>query len=161
MTTILTVIQQFNTYNVGDDITDADTVTAVLAATPQFVVKTNAVRNTTPTPPSPPVTSGALTAATPTTPVTPPGAKTFYLELTGSGQTTGQLEYLLADGATYAPAAVATDGSAPVVLDKIAYNGSVQNGVRIAVRVDQATTKIRFNPATVTGTVNYAFTGLS
>lgn len=156
MSTILTVIIQFGAYSIGQDITDPTAISAVLASNPQYVVKTDATRNTSPSPPTPPVTSGALASNTATASFNPPTNKTFYLELTGTGSLTGAVLYRCADG-SYAPAAVGTDGSAPVVMDKVAYNGGVQNGVRIALKVDQSTTDVVFKPGTVTGAVNYAF----
>lgn len=156
MSTILTVIIPFGGYTVGVDITDPTAITNVLASNPQYVVKVDATRNTSPSPPTPPVTSGPLTSNTATVPFNPPTNKTFYLELTGTGSLTGAILYRCADG-SYAPAAVGTDGSAPVVMDKVAYNGGVQNGVRIALRVDQSTTDVVFKPGVVTGAVAYAF----
>lgn len=103
-----------------------------------------------------PVT-GALVSSTNTAAFTPNPGRTFYLELTGTGSVTGKVVFLSNDGSTYVPEAVATDGGSPVIMNSIAYNGGTQNGVRMALQVDQASVSVKFSPGTVTGTVNFAF----
>lgn len=101
--------------------------------------------------------SGAFASSTLSKTFTPQTPRTFYLELTGTGSAVVTVEYLCADGSTYAPEVVATDGGTPTVLNMISYNGSVRNGERIALQVGQAGLSVAAMPGTVTGTVNYAF----
>lgn len=101
--------------------------------------------------------SGALVSNTLTAPFTPKTPRTFYLELTGTGSVTGAVVYLFNDGSTYGPEVVATDGGSPTVMNKIAYNGTTQPGVRMPLEVGQANMTVKFSPGAVTGTVNFAF----
>lgn len=100
---------------------------------------------------------GALVSSTRTSAFEPLAGRPFYLELTGTGSATVTVLYRCNDGSTYAPSAVATDGGSPIILDKIAYSGAIQNGVRMALEVDQAGVSVKASPGAVTGTVNFAF----
>lgn len=103
-----------------------------------------------------PVT-GVLVSNTKTAAFPPIGGRPFYLELTGTGSTVVEVQYLLNDGSTYAAEVVATDGGSPTVLNSISYSGGTRNGVRIPLEVGQSGMSVKASPGTVTGTVNFAF----
>lgn len=68
--------------------------------------------------------SGALASNAASVAFTPTVGRPAYLELTGAGSAVVQLEYECADGVTYAPRGVGTDGGSPIILGKVAYSGS-------------------------------------
>lgn len=66
-----------------------------------------------------------FTTGSPTSPEFPAIAgRPAYLELTGAGSGVFQIEYECADGTTFAPRGVGTDGGSPITLGKVAYSGS-------------------------------------
>jgi hypothetical protein len=148
-------------YRAADNINKVD----VSASTPLPVAGT--VTETGPAYAASGVTAVTGTLATNTISATfaPIAGRTYYVTLSGTGSATVTVIYSRDAGATWAPEATGVDGSAPIVMNKIAYAGLP---VRIPLSVSESGVLTALCPGTmssgtacvgtVSGTVPFGFT---
>lgn len=98
--------------------------------------------------------SGALTSGQASAAFTPAAGRTAFLELTGAGSGPVTLVYECADGSTFAPRGVATDGGAPIILGKVAYAGSP---IILAFETSIVDQGVKALAGTITGSITATF----
>jgi hypothetical protein len=109
--------------------------------------------------------TGTLATNTISATFAPIAGRTYYVTLSGTGSATVMVIYSRDAGATWAPEATGVDGSAPIVMNKIAYAGLP---VRVPLSVSESGVLTALCPGTmssgtacagtVTGTVPFGFT---
>lgn len=102
-------------------------------------------------------TPEALVSSTRSTHFAPAAGREFYCRISGAGSAVVTLVYSLDGGTNYDPQATGVDGSAPIIMDQVAYNGATQNGILLTGDISKYGARVAILPGTVTGTVTVGF----